>query len=291
MLFVLTAALLLVSPAQAGYADGMNQYAAYHVIRGGVDPMGTDSIRINNGDHPEVVNEQGEIQRSALGPTHVWTVSEPEVTGGCLPEFETQLIEYEFNWTVSGPSSGGQTLKGGYHVTVQSDIVKTEWWLNLGSGTGWYQRPSSYALWIAQQEGATAEDFRNNRDDYMRRGQEMSDQTSLARWVANSKGEASYRITIWCVCTELLEFEGLNDAVRRDDQTTIPRRNVEVATDSNTPARFLSERDMGNDPRRNSKWHMGSPNVQRGLWSPSESEGGIVWEFTDPPLSNQVKVK
>lgn len=44
MLFVLVAALVLSSPAQARYADGMNQYAAYHVMHGAVDPMGTTII-------------------------------------------------------------------------------------------------------------------------------------------------------------------------------------------------------------------------------------------------------
>lgn len=40
MLFVLSTALLFSSPAQAGYADGMNQYAGYHIMHGGVDPTG-----------------------------------------------------------------------------------------------------------------------------------------------------------------------------------------------------------------------------------------------------------
>ena len=44
MLFVLAAALLLSSPVQAGYADGMNQYAGYHVMHGGVDPTGTEIV-------------------------------------------------------------------------------------------------------------------------------------------------------------------------------------------------------------------------------------------------------
>lgn len=51
MLFVLAAALLLSSPIQAGYTDGMNQYAAYHVMHGGVDPSGLEwEITRRNGD-------------------------------------------------------------------------------------------------------------------------------------------------------------------------------------------------------------------------------------------------
>ncbi|MEM6259718.1 MAG: hypothetical protein AAGI37_15685 [Planctomycetota bacterium] len=46
MLFVLATALLLTSPAQARYADGMNTYAAYHVMRGGVDPSGMISFKM-----------------------------------------------------------------------------------------------------------------------------------------------------------------------------------------------------------------------------------------------------
>ncbi|MBX2852005.1 MAG: hypothetical protein KTR15_09700 [Phycisphaeraceae bacterium] len=48
MLFVLAAALLLSSPAHAGYADGMNQYAGYHVIRGVVDPTGTMAANVQS---------------------------------------------------------------------------------------------------------------------------------------------------------------------------------------------------------------------------------------------------
>ncbi|MEM6258302.1 MAG: hypothetical protein AAGI37_08310 [Planctomycetota bacterium] len=50
MLFVIATALLLTSPAQAGYADGMNQYAGYHIMHGGVDPTGTLSFQsVGNG--------------------------------------------------------------------------------------------------------------------------------------------------------------------------------------------------------------------------------------------------
>jgi len=31
-------ALLMSAPTQAGYTDGMNQYSAYHVMHGGMDP-------------------------------------------------------------------------------------------------------------------------------------------------------------------------------------------------------------------------------------------------------------
>ena len=50
-LLVLATALLLSSPSQAGYADGMNQYAAYHVMHGGVDPMGLWTLALDKGEH------------------------------------------------------------------------------------------------------------------------------------------------------------------------------------------------------------------------------------------------
>lgn len=46
MLFVLAAALLFTNSAHAGYADGMNQYAGYHVMHRGVDPYGTRMITL-----------------------------------------------------------------------------------------------------------------------------------------------------------------------------------------------------------------------------------------------------
>lgn len=45
LLLILAVALLLSGPSQAGYADGMNQYAAYHVLRGGVDPTGLSNYQ------------------------------------------------------------------------------------------------------------------------------------------------------------------------------------------------------------------------------------------------------
>lgn len=40
MQFILIAAVLVSSPAQGGYTDGMSKYAAYHVMHEGVDPHG-----------------------------------------------------------------------------------------------------------------------------------------------------------------------------------------------------------------------------------------------------------
>lgn len=47
ILYIFVAALLLSSPVQAGYADGMNQYAAYHVMHGGLDPSGEILVAID----------------------------------------------------------------------------------------------------------------------------------------------------------------------------------------------------------------------------------------------------
>lgn len=46
ILLLLAAVLLVSSPAQAGYTDGLNQYAGYHIMHGGVDPTGTTSVQI-----------------------------------------------------------------------------------------------------------------------------------------------------------------------------------------------------------------------------------------------------
>ena len=41
--------LSIPSTARAGYPDGMNSYAAYHVMHGGVDPTGLWKIKRNGG--------------------------------------------------------------------------------------------------------------------------------------------------------------------------------------------------------------------------------------------------
>ena len=51
MLFALAAALLITNPTQAGYTDGMNQYAGYHVMHGGVDPTGLWVQKPDEGEH------------------------------------------------------------------------------------------------------------------------------------------------------------------------------------------------------------------------------------------------
>lgn len=71
MLAALAVAFLHSSPAQAGYADGMNQYAGYHVMRGGVDPMGLQAGPVHglgqwHADRAEADRKLKEIVGSAL---------------------------------------------------------------------------------------------------------------------------------------------------------------------------------------------------------------------------------
>ena len=44
LLFVLIAVMLFTGQVQAGYADGMNRYAGYHVMHDALDPMGTKIV-------------------------------------------------------------------------------------------------------------------------------------------------------------------------------------------------------------------------------------------------------
>ena len=61
MLLVFAAASLCSAQAQAGYADGMSQYAAYHVMHGGVDPSGMWKINRDSGkSYATVVSEKGD---------------------------------------------------------------------------------------------------------------------------------------------------------------------------------------------------------------------------------------
>lgn len=50
-IFVVALVLSTSYSVDAGYADGMNQYAGYHVMHGGLDPMGTKLVYV------EVLNE------------------------------------------------------------------------------------------------------------------------------------------------------------------------------------------------------------------------------------------
>jgi|GEM_PF-3156960 len=267
MLVVLVAVLLVSSPAQARYADGMNSYAAYYVMRGGLDPMGTDSIKILDNTQ---LNEDGSFKRTQLGPTHIWTVTTPE-TGKCK-EDETQLIEYELMWT-SGHTVNKTTVSGGYHVTVQQNEAKDTWHINLGSGTGHYQSAKELALKVWESEGKpniTPEEFQDRI-----KAQEPEEQRRIeARQLTNSKGNASYRITTWCICTADL------GSAKLSDPENIPRANVETATASTMPARLFTQ-NQNADPRRSHPWRMSKP-VGDNLRSIQSTAGQINWEFGDP---------
>ena len=284
MILVLAAASLLSSQTQAGYADGMNQYAAYHVMHGGLDPRGTDTLKLST---PEQVNDDGTIVYGPfLGPTHVWQITIPEAeNGGCL-SFETELVEYEFTWASEDSTVPGSKVNGGYHVTVQGggvDSYKEEWRINLGRGTGYVRNWTSLVDEARQVNNLTEQESTITFQEMRPYAEDIYEERVSARQILNSKGTASYRVTLWCICTELLEFEGFREPQR------IPRAQTEVATETTLPARFLSIGDW--DPRQHNPWHMGDPNVRRGLYSVGEATGSIVWDFGDPARENEARVE
>lgn len=293
----------------SGYPDGMNSYGAYHVMRGGVDPVGLDSIEINNRQFS--VGEGGSIQNvGSLGVDFTWTIS--EVDAPRCRDNEVRIIEYDFDWYVGGGRGHGtlspqtaHVLTGGYHVSVQSDTQKTGWRLNLGRGTGYF-RSANDTYWrteyLMRMHGLTVEELgaldenerlevaRNVNRNWRDYAQIRSDEEASSRQLHGSYGKASYTVKVYCYCRGLaLALEGFNNPAN------ISRQDVETATESSIPARFLTRSDP--DPRSQSKWKMGGiifSNIEHGgntVREVGSASGEISFNFDRVnPNINEIRV-
>ncbi len=236
-----------------GYPDGLNTYAGYHIMWGGVDPYGEDSVDLYNREHNLLSG--GKLRESRLGPTFVWGVSVPDEK--CNPPYtNAEAYEYEFVWNITNTNNGNK-VSGGYHVSVIHDNPKETWRINLGRGTGYYRHYMDFSRDWIREHHPNFKDYSRERKDEIRHvaneyGKKRSAEEASARWVGGAQGTATYSIIKYCIC--YIGHESFKDW--HPPEGNLPRADSENTTESTNAARFLSLGD--NDPRGKGYWRMGS---------------------------------
>lgn len=289
MLFVLAAALLVSSPALAGYADGMNQYAAYHVVRGGVDPMGTDSAELTADVNP---NHTRHLQNVA------WQMDIPQSTLQCEQD-ETLVYEFKASWSILGKftavetESGTNTGQGNYHVTFEDwlDNFRGPHNVHIASGIGrfrgkGYYKTEFYKFFYpgVNFQQLDRDELRRIQAEAEEYAQDKSNYILEQRNIANTSGDFSYKANAHCVCTKDLEWN--------DKMANIPgpgtRGESEFATMNEGPTRFRTGAQQ--DLRNFSRWILGSPRTDAVKKSEVLSEGGFRYNFGDLPSNDDIQV-
>lgn len=277
MLFVLATALLLASPAQARYADGMNTYAAYHVMQGAVDPMGTNKIEVTG------LNRAGFERTGVLNPTLKWTFDIPE--GEC-GEGEEPVYEMDVTWIAIGfaqePLSAS---RGGYHVSFDgSNELAGPHTVHLGSGPGRDFGDRGYLEECARElipgyeqmdEQQQLQAQRQNSRQLLECSKQKSSDARLERSWAGVAGMFTYSIKLHCVCVGEIDWKEMWNKTGGAG-----RGAGETATEDKSPSRF---RMTGQKDLRNfNRWIMGGPTgEEKDFRTLSETSGGFVYEV--PP--------
>jgi len=120
MLFVLAAVLLLSSPVHARYADGMNSYAAYHVMYGGLDPMGTVSQRIPTFSTESILELDTQQYREVIKD------GESESDPGSIRKEPTGQLQSD-TWATNKLGNALIALKGGGTAVDDKGFIFIPW--------------------------------------------------------------------------------------------------------------------------------------------------------------------